>query len=83
VDITLNGRKAIVSGSTSGIGFAIAKGLAEAGTCVVLNGRTEKRLKVDRTIPPSTRNAAPVMAEAWSEARNTTRHRTEAARMPE
>ena len=42
--IDLSGRTAIVTGSTAGIGFAIAKGLAEAGASVVLNGRTEARL---------------------------------------
>jgi NAD(P)-dependent dehydrogenase (short-subunit alcohol dehydrogenase family) len=38
--IDLSGRTAVVSGSTSGIGFAIARGLAESGAAVVLNGRT-------------------------------------------
>lgn len=37
--IDLASRTAIVTGSTAGIGFAIAKGLAEAGAAVVLNGR--------------------------------------------
>jgi NAD(P)-dependent dehydrogenase (short-subunit alcohol dehydrogenase family) len=40
--IDLAGKHAVVTGSTSGIGFAIARGLAEAGAAVVLNGRTEK-----------------------------------------
>jgi NAD(P)-dependent dehydrogenase (short-subunit alcohol dehydrogenase family) len=39
--IDLSGRTAIVTGSTAGIGFAIAKGLAEAGAVVVVNGRSE------------------------------------------
>jgi len=34
----LNGKTAIVTGSTSGIGLAIAKALAEAGCNIVLNG---------------------------------------------
>jgi 3-hydroxybutyrate dehydrogenase len=34
----LNGRSAIVTGSTSGIGLAIARSLAEAGCNVMLNG---------------------------------------------
>src|SRR5687767_2121211 len=42
--IELNGTRAIVTGSTAGIGFAIAKGLAESGAEVVINGRTEKRV---------------------------------------
>ncbi len=42
--IDLTGRRAVVSGSTGGIGFAIAKGLAAAGAAVVLNGRNETRV---------------------------------------
>lgn len=41
----LKGKKAVVSGSTAGIGFAIASALAEEGASVVLNGRTEARVK--------------------------------------
>jgi len=40
MQIDLSGKTAVVSGSTGGIGFAVAKGLAEAGAAVVLNGRT-------------------------------------------
>jgi NAD(P)-dependent dehydrogenase (short-subunit alcohol dehydrogenase family) len=43
--IDLSGKTALVTGSTSGIGHAIAKGLAAAGATVVVNGRT--RAKVD------------------------------------
>ncbi len=39
--IDLGKHRAIVSGSTAGIGFAIATGLARAGAAVVLNGRSE------------------------------------------
>ena len=42
--IDLTGRRAIVSGSTGGIGLAIAQGLAAAGAAVVINGRTEARV---------------------------------------
>ncbi len=38
--IDLGGKKAIVSGSTEGIGLAAARGLAEAGAEVVINGRS-------------------------------------------
>ena len=38
--IDLSGKTAIVTGSTAGIGYAIAKGLAQAGAEVVVNGRT-------------------------------------------
>ena len=40
----LSGRTALVTGSSQGIGFALAKGLAEAGAKVVLNGRDEAKL---------------------------------------
>jgi NAD(P)-dependent dehydrogenase (short-subunit alcohol dehydrogenase family) len=42
--IELKGRKAIVTGSTAGIGRAIAEGLARAGASVVINGRGEQRV---------------------------------------
>lgn len=42
--VDLAGKRAIVTGSTAGIGFAIARGLARAGAQVVLNGRTQARV---------------------------------------
>ena len=39
--IDLSGKTAIVTGSTAGIGYAIAKGLAETGASVVINGRSQ------------------------------------------
>jgi NAD(P)-dependent dehydrogenase (short-subunit alcohol dehydrogenase family) len=42
--IDLSGKRAVVSGSTAGIGYAIAKGLAAAGAHVVINGRTEEKV---------------------------------------
>lgn len=40
----LTGRRALVTGSSQGIGLALAKGLVEAGASVVLNGRDETKL---------------------------------------
>jgi NAD(P)-dependent dehydrogenase (short-subunit alcohol dehydrogenase family) len=42
--IDLSGRRAVVTGSTGGIGRAIAEGLARAGAAVVINGRGEARV---------------------------------------
>lgn len=44
MQIQLTGKTALITGSTSGIGLAIAQGLAGAGATVVLNGRTRERV---------------------------------------
>ncbi|HEY2189139.1 MAG TPA: glucose 1-dehydrogenase [Caldimonas sp.] len=41
---SLDGRVALVTGGGSGLGLAMARGLAEAGATVVLNGRHAERL---------------------------------------
>ena len=40
----LTGRRALITGSSQGIGFALAKGLAAGGAQVVLNGRDATKL---------------------------------------
>ena len=40
----LTGKTALVTGSSQGIGFALARGLAEAGAAIVLNGRDQNKL---------------------------------------
>ncbi len=42
-EFSLEGRVAVVTGGTSGIGLAIGRSLAEAGASVVLSGRSEER----------------------------------------
>ena len=56
--IDLSGTTALVTGSTSGIGHAIAKGLAAAGASVVVNGRTKAKVAaavaaLAKTVPDS------------------------------
>src|ERR1700749_3456340 len=48
MNIDLSGKTALVTGSTAGIGYAIAKGLAASGAAVVLNGR--KQASVDAAV---------------------------------
>ena len=48
MDLELKGRRAVVTGSTSGIGYAIAKGLAGEGAHVTITGR--KKANVDAAI---------------------------------
>jgi NAD(P)-dependent dehydrogenase (short-subunit alcohol dehydrogenase family) len=45
MNLELNGRLALVTGSTAGIGYAIAEGLAREGAHVVINGRTQDRVQ--------------------------------------
>ena len=46
--VNLSGKSALVTGSTAGIGLAIAKGLATTGASVLVNGR--KQETVDRAV---------------------------------
>ena len=41
----LTGKRALVTGSSQGIGVALAKGLADAGADIVLNGRDTAKLQ--------------------------------------
>jgi len=46
---SLAGKRALITGSSQGIGFALAKGLAAAGAQVVLNGRDAAKLAAAAT----------------------------------
>jgi len=48
MDLKLNDKTALVTGSTEGIGYAIAKGLLKEGTKVFINGRSQD--KINRSI---------------------------------
>lgn len=45
MDLHLKGKRALVTGSSAGIGAAIATTLAAEGVCVVVHGRNEKRAR--------------------------------------
>src|SRR5438128_4465769 len=45
MDLELTNKRALVTGSTAGIGFAIASLLAEEGASVVVNGRAQRRVE--------------------------------------
>jgi NAD(P)-dependent dehydrogenase (short-subunit alcohol dehydrogenase family) len=56
MDLQLADKVALVSGSTKGIGFAIATGLAREGANVIVNGRSEESIdaafaKIRETLP--------------------------------
>jgi gluconate 5-dehydrogenase len=51
----LTGKRALITGSGSGIGFALAKGMAAAGAAIVLNGRNAAKLETAKAeIPGAT-----------------------------
>ncbi len=44
MDLKLRGKRALITGSTAGIGFAIAQGLARERAEVIVNGRSEQKV---------------------------------------
>ncbi|MDF7777308.1 SDR family NAD(P)-dependent oxidoreductase [Sphingomonas sp. AOB5] len=61
MDLQLNGKTAIVTGGTAGIGLAIAQTLANEGAAVTLTGRN--RAKLDAAIAEIGGNATGVVAD--------------------
>jgi NAD(P)-dependent dehydrogenase (short-subunit alcohol dehydrogenase family) len=45
MNLLLQGKRALVTGSTAGIGFAIASALLQEGASVIVNGRTEQSVQ--------------------------------------
>jgi NAD(P)-dependent dehydrogenase (short-subunit alcohol dehydrogenase family) len=62
--IDLSGKTAVISGSTDGIGFAIAVGLAAAGARVVVNGRTQA--KVDAALASLKKQVSNAAAQGFA-----------------
>jgi NAD(P)-dependent dehydrogenase (short-subunit alcohol dehydrogenase family) len=58
MDLELKGKKALVTGSTAGIGLAIAQNLAIEGASVIVTGRTQEKL--DRTVSELTAHGTSV-----------------------
>ncbi len=46
MDLKIRNKIALVTGSTAGIGYAIAKAMANEGAAVVVNGRTDERVNL-------------------------------------
>jgi NAD(P)-dependent dehydrogenase (short-subunit alcohol dehydrogenase family) len=61
MNLQLEGKRALVTGSTAGIGFAIAEALANEGATVIVNGRTQKR--VDEALPKLKGNVEGIAAD--------------------
>jgi NAD(P)-dependent dehydrogenase (short-subunit alcohol dehydrogenase family) len=56
MNIDLSGTTALVTGSTTGIGYAIAKGLAQSGAAVIITGRAKNNVdaaveRLTKTVP--------------------------------
>lgn len=70
MDLQLTGKKALVTGSTAGIGLAIAQSLAAEGAQVIVNGRTQERVdEAVRRIGKGARGVAADLATARGAAR--------------
>ena len=61
MDLQLKAKTALVTGSTAGIGFAIARALAREGASVVITGRTQER--VDEAIENVRREISGIAAD--------------------
>jgi NAD(P)-dependent dehydrogenase (short-subunit alcohol dehydrogenase family) len=55
MNLELAGKRALISGSTAGIGYAIAEALTMEGASVIINGRTQQR--VDQALAKLSKSA--------------------------
>src|SRR5260370_20636276 len=80
MNLQLENKLTLVSGSTAGIGLAIAKALAAEGARVIVNGRTEARVKeaigsIRANVPTAKLEGLALdLSEAAAPAQTTTRH---------
>src|ERR1700730_13733377 len=58
MDFQLEGKRALITGSSAGIGYAIAERLALEGASVIVNGRTQQR--VDQALAALARSGSRV-----------------------
>ncbi len=61
MDLQVQGKRALITGSSAGIGYAIAERLALEGASVIVNGRTQRR--VDQALAALARSGARGSAE--------------------
>lgn len=73
MDLQLNGKRALVTGSSAGIGEAIAKTLAAEGVKVVVNGRNTERAE---RVAEAIRGSGARRPWRWGTCRATTGRRT-------
>jgi len=68
MDLQLTNKKALVTGSTAGIGLAIASLLAEEGASVIVSGRSQRRVEqaVDRIRRGKSAHVTGVAGPWWS-----------------
>lgn len=59
----LSGKTALITGSSKGIGLALAKGLAQAGATIILNGRQQSALHEAKTTSQALANAHTLVAD--------------------
>ncbi|AAV89421.1 short-chain dehydrogenase/reductase SDR [Zymomonas mobilis subsp. mobilis ZM4 = ATCC 31821] len=68
MDLQLTGKTALVTGSTSGIGLAIAQRFAEEGANVIICGRSQSKLEAALKTFPAPEKVKAVLADAGSQA---------------
>jgi len=82
MDLQLKGKTAFVSGSTQGIGFAIARGLLQEGAQVIINGRKPEVVdaaveKLKQQVPNASVSGIPANFEKVDEVKNLTAELTD------